>query len=757
MRNVHFVCLGLILVSTLSRAQSNPVPFIDQPLVPMSAAPGGPGFTLRVNGAGFASGAVVNWNGAPLPTTFVSKAQVTATVVSSDIASASTASVTVSNPRPGGGVSNVSFFQIAAPLSTVVFSAPTYTGADGFDVITADFNGDGNLDLAVTGFDSENNATVYIQLGNGDGTFRSPISYPIAIPSQLIEAFMATGDFNGDGKLDLVAGLSLLLGNGDGTFRPGISLPPQYTPGANDNIVAGDFNGDGKLDLAAMENDGYDVLVMLGNGDGTFTALAPIQVGSPQQVAVDLAVADFNGDAVLDLIVDVDWIQYNAPSTFDVFLGNGDGTFQQTPEYTTAVESGGNVAADFNGDDKVDLANCNAYGTPFATYSLDSVSLGNGDGTFDFNPNGFVAAGSVGCPSSSGDFNADGKLDLVVETAIALGNGDGTFQATTIALSPLDAFGPYSAADLNGDGRLDAVGIDQTKVFVQLQILSAVPQISPGSLAFSTPQLVGSTGSPLVVTLTNIGNSSLTINSIKIAGTNGADFAEVNTCGTSLAISSSCKINVTFTPTAGSTRSADVQITDNAPGSPQTVALTGTGQDFSLALSTQTSMTVTPGETANYTVTISPIDGFDQKIALSCSGAPPQSTCTISPSSVTLNGSANATASVAVVTAGPSATLRHRRGGGHFALWFAFPGLSGVVILAGLSRRSRRHGRQWRKLFALLGLLVLVITWPACGGGGGSGSGTGTPAGTYTVTVTGTFTSGSATLTHSTKLTLVVN
>jgi len=161
-------------------------------------------------------------------------------------------------------------------------------------------------------------------------------------------------------------------------------------------------------------------------------------------------------------------------------------------------------------------------------------------------------------------------------------------------------------------------------------------------------------------------------------------------------------------------------------------------------------------------VTVSPLNGFSQKVALSCSGAPVQSTCTVSPGSVSLNGTANATASVAVVTAGASACLAHPSfypsAGSRLGLWLALPGLAGMVLVGG-RRRYRGHGRR-RKWLALLGVLALTIVWPACGGGGSSSSSSGsggTPAGNYTVTVTGTYTSGSVTLTHSTKLTLVVN
>ena len=98
--------LSFLLASTLLLAQSNPVPFVNQPLVPSAIAPGGAMFTLTVHGTGFVSGSTVNWNGTALATTFVSSSQLTAQVPAANIATASTASVTVSNPAPGGGTSN---------------------------------------------------------------------------------------------------------------------------------------------------------------------------------------------------------------------------------------------------------------------------------------------------------------------------------------------------------------------------------------------------------------------------------------------------------------------------------------------------------------------------------------------------------------------------------------------------------------------------------------------------------------------------
>ena len=186
----------LVLFAVVSlTAQSNPVPFLNQPVVPAAAAPGGAGFTLTVNGAGFVSGSVVNWDGVALPTTFVSSAQLTAAVAAADITTARTASVTVVNPTPGGGTSNVGFFPVADPVSQVqlVAKGTAITGIRG--EVVADFNGDGKLDLAII-TNTDTTSSVQVLLGNGDGTLQTPVSY--AVPP--IGQTLVMGDFNGDGN-----------------------------------------------------------------------------------------------------------------------------------------------------------------------------------------------------------------------------------------------------------------------------------------------------------------------------------------------------------------------------------------------------------------------------------------------------------------------------------------------------------------------------------------------------------------------------
>jgi hypothetical protein len=224
MKPLHFVVVVLALASSFALAQ-NPVPFIDNPLVPSAVAPGGTGLTLTVNGAGFVSGSVVNWNGTPLTTVFVSSAQLQVTVPASDVATAQTASITVVNPLPGGGTSSTALFQVTSPESSVLLTAKGSDTPNLFGEVTGDFNGDGKLDVAIYTFSP---SQISILLGNGDGTFQAPVPYPVQ-PSST--RGLVAGDFNGNGKTDLVIGQFLLPGNGDGTFQPAISLTGFLPPG----------------------------------------------------------------------------------------------------------------------------------------------------------------------------------------------------------------------------------------------------------------------------------------------------------------------------------------------------------------------------------------------------------------------------------------------------------------------------------------------------------------------------------------------
>ena len=424
------IVIALVFVSIVSQSTpllaANSVPIINQPLVPDAAAPGGAAFTLTVNGTGFVSGSTVYWNGSPRTTAFVSGRQLTAAINAVDIAVAGTASVTVLNPAPGGGRSNLVFFSVTTSTPSISLAGTDYlTGSRSQAVAAADLNGDGKLDLAVGNLDS---ATVSVFLGNGDGTFKPRVDFATG----LFPNSVAVGDFNGDGKPDLALAngsgtVSVLLGNGDGTFQPHVEYPAG--PGAF-SVAVGDFSGDGKLDLAVANNNGNQsgtVSVLLGNGDGTFQPHVDYPVGvGPYSVAV----GDFNRDGKLDLVV----ANYPSIFTVSVLLGNGDGTFQPQVTYPVGRQPISVAVADLNGDGKLDLAVADF------TDGLVSVLLGNGDGTFQ--PSVEYPTGRVPSTIIIGDFNGDGKLDLATSNYapgginvppgyvnILFGNGDGTFQA----------------------------------------------------------------------------------------------------------------------------------------------------------------------------------------------------------------------------------------------------------------------------------------------------------------------------------------
>ena len=458
-------------------AAANPVPFLNQPLVPTAVSPGGPGLTLSVSGTGFVSSATVDFNGSPLTTTFVDSEHLSALVPAANVATAETASVTVVNPAPGGGSSNVVYFQVGAQERSVSFANAANSPLqvpEPFGLAVADFNQDGKPDLAVAA-----NVRVYVMLGNGDGTFTAASGSPQHVPSPPYDDFgspytgpgMTVGDFNRSGHPGLAAGMfqneavAILLGNGDGTFNTSSAAFANSWGEYTVAVEAADFNADGNLDLAiANFTSGYLGLVALGGGSGAFNEAGNLYTaGFPN----GLAVGDFNGDGKPDVAVAGEspgkaaWIYQPGSSEYPyagvaVSLGNGDGTFALAggSPISLGQDLYAIVAADFNGDGKLDLA-VTDYGE-----NEVFVLLGNGDGTFQSPIS--IPVGNSPEAIVAGDFNNDGKLDLAVANfgdatvMLLLGNGDGTF--TEAAGSPYAVgIGPnaITAADFNGDGKLD--------------------------------------------------------------------------------------------------------------------------------------------------------------------------------------------------------------------------------------------------------------------------------------------------------------
>jgi hypothetical protein len=586
----------IVFLATALLGQSNPVPFVNQPLVPTTVAPGSAAFTLTVNGTGFVAGSVVNWNGSPRATTFVSSSQLTASIPASDVARAGTATVTVSSPTPGGGVSIPVFLGITNAFRQIAIGTSSFGNpSEPWMLVAADLNQDGILDLVT----SDLNGEISVFLGNGDGTFQSERDYVVGSTHDDVVSVAAV-DVNGDGKLDLVACITetaqivVMLGRGDGTFN----APSYYsTNDTNPNgMVVGDFNSDGNLDIAVI--DGGTIRTLLGNGDGSFRAAisSPSSFDSPNVVA-----GDFNRDGKLDLVT-------SAPNNggISIMLGNGDGTFQPPVTYPAGFGPNGLVAADFNGDGILDIAVTSDMSTQVSPIS---VLLGNGDGTFQ--PYTQFDAGQGPTRIATADLDGDGQLDLMVmnggifgstSVSVLYGNGDGSFQPQVVF--PTTANWVIVPADFNGDGRVDLAIADHS--FSKIALLTQIPSVSlsPTSLSFPN-QIVGTSSSSQTVTLTNASNSQLKITSISITGTSGTEFTQTNTCPSTLNAGANCTITVTYAPKLVESDSATLTVIDSGAPNTQTAALTGNSigpivklSSLTLSFGNQVVGTTSAGKTA---------------------------------------------------------------------------------------------------------------------------------------------------------------
>jgi large repetitive protein len=697
-----------------------------------------------------------------------------------------------------------------------------------------------------------------VLLGNGDGTFQTGQSYSVTTNATLQSILV--GDYNGDGKLDLLVGESndrvfILNGKGDGTFLPPVAFPAGK---AVRGWVTGDFDGDGSLDLAAtsaLSNAVYVTLnpplvalypggVQFGSQQvgGSSPALAitvsnssgaPLQItditasgaftllngcpttlapganctlsaafvplvdgdsggllmlsdnspGSPQYVTLH-GVGIGGADASLSpssLIFDPQNLGTTSAAktmtlanqgsvTLDVASIVANGDFVATNNCPPALDAGsqctisvtfmptvaglrtGVLTITDNAASSPQTAALTGAGeaTPVVGLSVPSLAFGNQHVNSTSSPQTVGLSNSGTAPLQISSINVTGNFTVFHDCPATLAAGANC----TISVS----FAPTVVGSLVGSLTItdNAANSPQGLALTGTGIAPEAA-VSPSSLIFAG-QVVGTPGNVQTLTLSNSGSAILTLSNVAITRPASGDFALQNQCGGPINPGANCGISVAFTPTAAGTRTANLTLTTNAADGPQAVVLTGMGTDFSLNVShgSLPTLNVAPGQQAVSHITLSPV-GMKGTVSLTCTGAPAESTCQVSPLTVTLDGVTPVDVMVSVQTAAPSAAMfQSPRWPGEFG---SHGGLLGSVMLlailalaASITRNLRR-----RAAWGLAMLLLAALLLPGCGGGGQLSSGLGesrhgTPAGSYLLTLTAT----SPGVSHSMALTLTV-
>jgi hypothetical protein len=687
-------------------------------------------------------------------------------------------------------------------------------------IVAADFNGDGNIDIAVIlpgNFFSPGsnqpatNAAVAVYLGNGDGTltFKQETQLNIAVVTAAVR-----GDFNGDKKQDLALLYSgqggytttglFLPGNGDGTFGTAKQIPLATNTSSTSVFQAVDFNGDGITDLIALGAS------YLGSADGTFsTALQILPAGG--------WAADLNGDGKYELVAFASGITVGNGS-LNVYSGNGDGTFSSTPQTSPASVIGGYYATDVgdvNGDGLPDIA----VNVPSTGENDVTIFLNQGGGSFTQDQTQYFAG--IGRLQGSGYSGSPTAIALARLNASSAATGtQHTFDGLVYSSGGLTALlnqsnpAPQPLPDINvsfaGGVSSITTGASVT-VNAALFVTGATPPTGTVTFFAGSTQMGTSTvtDGAASVTAPVTGNGGVVIRAV-YSGDNTygsvTGFASLmvnapvasTTALTASATTADEKQQLTLTATvqgnlptgtvtflSGTTslgtgtlsggsatlttsfaNAGTVSVTASYAGDANNlssvsspVTITVVAPSFAVGAS-PASATVPAGQSATFTITVTPAGGFASAVNLSCGALPSESNCVFSPESVTPAGQP-AQVKLTISTAASSANLRRSMNN----LPGRDPWLPGgaIVSLAGLIGflRNRAAGGRYHYWLRTMSLWIIAcgvgVSFIGCGGSGGGNStptNPGTPAGTSNITISASVSSGNSTQTANIQLTI---
>jgi hypothetical protein len=580
-------------------------------------------------------------------------------------------------------------------------------------------------------------------------SLRSPIILGVQIPGGPFEALLA--DFNGDGNPDLAifqvpsegqvqSFVQILFGNGDGTFTPDYVASPLnkvYVP-----QFAVDINGDGLADLIELDNytSSFNVVKSVSGAPSlqlevltnpvtgnTGYGRAILSVPSTTSTAISLTASDPN------IALPVVTIPAGSVAQdFQFSIGSG---FNPHSVFTIQAQLGSSTATAYAYVSSVAVPVVELEPTALFFGYVNVASTGNPQSVTLKNLGSAPLAPSISASTWFSETNdcgnsvAPGGTCTVQLTLTASFPG---FVGGTLTVSD-NAFGIISGVDLEGFG----LGL----------------QVVPCCVSFVAN--VGTTSPPQMITLTNQETSPLQVTSQ--LDPPGQGFAEVNNCATSLSPGASCQFTVTFSPLQSGLFSDSIEITDNsAIDYGYQITVLGLASDFALN-TTVGSVTVTAGQTATYQFSATSMSGFVGTVSLSCSGAPQGATCSVSPNPVNVTSDQSSDFTVTVTTTAQTtsslepARTKHLRGKLSLGLAAA---MLGVFVVWVPQRR-----KQITMIIALfLAFLMCSCGGGGNGGGGtggngGGGGSSGTPTGTYPLTITGT----AGVLSHSAGVTLAVN